>query len=232
MKLFNTALAIALSAAPLTAFSQVPSTIGISKSGLGQPVVGGLTMTSTTRPPGTTTQKLQFDFRGTDFFYNGPEQGSQRQWHPHSYQLWVILRGSNVADGRGLLIGNLHELAVMDPSFGACPQTGIMQAALFSDSTRLFESSCTPQYMRIIDDQWYRVFLSVSDSKAVTYSIHKVIPPTTTGAQLFTATVTANQIPGQPDPSINGTGIFIGATNHPQGRAFAIELRQISTSWQ
>lgn len=233
LKLHLTIAAKLLLLAAFPASAQVPAALLISKAGVGQPVTGNLAMTSTTRPAGTTVQKIQFDMRGTDFFFNGIEQGVQRQWHPHFYQVWIILRGSGVADGRGLIIGNLYELAVSNPSFGACPQTGMIQTSLFASSLRLFPGSCIPEHIRLVDDRWYRINLEVSDSKVAKYSIAEIVGPLMGTVPLVTnMAATVVPLSGQPDSPITGTGVGIGATDHPQGAAFMLEFKSISVSWQ
>lgn len=230
-------LALSLMCATAQVLAQVPSTLTISKSGSGAPVLGNLGMTTTTRPPSTSTQQLTFMAKGTDFFYGGlgpPASEGQhaKQWYPKGHQLWVILRGSSVADGRGLLIGNIHQLAISDPGSGACSQTGISQIALFSSSTRLYVSSCSPQVHRFVDDRWYKFQIQVNDSKLVKYWAWEV---TSSGTIIKTIVsglaLQAFPLPGNPDPSIAATGVGIGATDSPADATMLLEIKNVQMNW-
>lgn len=230
--MFKIFIAVILFAVTALASAQIPGTLTINKNAYFASVTGNLPMTVTTRPPGATRQRLSFTMRGTGFFFGGEELGAPRQWQPKGHQLWAILRGSGVADGRGILIGSIHGLAFADSSSGACPHAATAQAMLFASVQRLYANTCIDARNRLLDGKWYQVYIEVSDSKQIVYSIGE----SDSAGNIFRAiasaiTVSAAPLAGNPDPAISGTGIGIGATNSGPDGPMTLELRNISTSW-
>lgn len=217
--------------------AQIPSVLNISWDGnYGNLPVGQLLPTPTTRPPGTTTQRATFMFRGTSYFHN-PTQ----KWQATGHHLAVIMRGPGYLNGRGVIIGNVHRAAEGDPSYCRFPAT--MQVEVFGNlpyagapppayTGGLFRSTCLNQRERLLDGVWYKVVVSVDNTDKVSYSVDEV---TSTGVTVRTiASLSTNTtIAGDPP---DGTHFALLATTGVGGLPyerppFTVEIKNLSVVW-
>lgn len=186
-------------------------------------------------------------FKTTNYFLN-----SAYSFMPTSYHLAVILRShgslaSGPLDGawltgRGIIIGNTHRVAE-NLSSPACNQAAMSQIEIFGGGPpnnyqgTVYEQSCLSDQLRYLDGRWYRVTVSVNDSKLVKYSVDETDVNGNVVANLVTNVALTAAVANDPPNNLDGfslvsTGRFSGGSYRPEDLpAFSIEIKNLAVTW-